>query len=74
MRNVGAILAAAGLSFADVVKATVHLADPGRDFAEYNAAYERFLEKPYPARTTVGSTLAPGMLVEIDVVAVRPDA
>lgn len=73
MRNLGAVLSAAGLSFADVVKATVHLADLHRDFAEYDAAYRVFLTEPYPARTTVGSTLAPGMLVEIDVVAVRSE-
>lgn len=40
-----------------------------RDFAEYNAAYERHFQRPYPVRTTVGSRLA-NILVEIDVVAV----
>jgi len=45
----------------------VHLADMN-DFAEFNRVYESFLEKPYPVRTTVGSTLN-GILVEIDVVA-----
>jgi 2-iminobutanoate/2-iminopropanoate deaminase len=67
MRNVAAVLAERGLTFADVVKATVHLASLD-DFAEFNRAYESFLEKPYPVRTTVGSTLM-NILVEIDVVA-----
>ena len=37
----------------------------------FNAAYERFLTAPYPARTTVGSFLG-DFLVEIDVVAALP--
>lgn len=71
MRNLAAVLAAAGLGLADVVRATVHLQDLHRDFAGFNATYERFVTAPYPVRTTVGSTLA-GILVEIDVVAHRP--
>jgi 2-iminobutanoate/2-iminopropanoate deaminase len=74
MRNLRSVLAAAGLSLGDVVKVTVHLADLHRDFAAYDAAYQQFVEPPYPARTTVGSTLGPGMLVEIDALAVRPEA
>ena len=68
MRNIGAVLEAAGLDFGDVVKATVHLADVGRDFAGFNAAYREFFTDGLPVRTTVGSTL-PRILVEIDVVA-----
>ncbi|HEY8454328.1 MAG TPA: Rid family detoxifying hydrolase [Actinopolymorphaceae bacterium] len=67
MRNIQAVLAERGLTFADVVKTTVHLANLD-DFDEFNRVYESFLEKPYPARTTVGSALK-GILVEIDVVA-----
>jgi 2-iminobutanoate/2-iminopropanoate deaminase len=72
MRNVAATLAARNLDFSHVVKATVHLADLHRDFAGFNATYEKFLTAPYPVRTTVGSALA-GILVEIDVVAVVPE-
>lgn len=68
MRNIGAVLQAAGLGFDDVVKATVHLADVARDFAGFNAAYAEFFTDGFPVRTTVGSTL-PRILVEIDVVA-----
>ncbi|WP_442544309.1 RidA family protein [Arthrobacter sp. KN11-1C] len=71
MKNLGAVLAAHGLDFSHVVKATVHLHHPGRDFAGFNAVYEKFVEIPYPARTTVGSFLG-DFLVEIDVVAVVP--
>ncbi|MFD2082225.1 2-iminobutanoate/2-iminopropanoate deaminase [Actinopolymorpha cephalotaxi] len=67
MRNVAAVLAERGLTFDDVVKATVHLADLA-DFADFNRVYESFLEAPYPVRTTVGSQLN-NILVEIDVVA-----
>lgn len=72
LRNLSALLAVRGLTFADVVKVTAHLADLHRDYAAYNAVYERTLPRPYPVRTTVGSTLD-HKLVEIDMVAVlRP--
>lgn len=68
LRNIGEVLKEAGLSYQDVVKTTVHLAHLDRDFAEFNGAYKEFFPENFPARTTVGSTLA-GILVEIDVVA-----
>lgn len=71
MRGLQAILAERGLTFADVVKSTVHLSTLD-DFAEFNRAYESFLTPPYPVRTTVGSTLM-NILVEIDVVAALRD-
>lgn len=71
LRNIGTVLAEAGLDFDDVVKTTVHLQHLDRDFADFNAAYSEFFTQPYPVRTTVGSTLA-GILVEIDVVAAVP--
>jgi reactive intermediate/imine deaminase len=72
IRNVEAVLAAQGLTLADVVKATVHLQHLHRDFAGFNATYESLMPKPYPVRTTVGSDLA-NILVEIDVVAALRD-
>lgn len=69
IRNVARILEAAGCTLGDVVKSTVHLADL-RDFARFDAVYARSFPEPRPARTTVGSQLL-GILVEIDVVAVR---
>ncbi|RSN59806.1 reactive intermediate/imine deaminase [Streptomyces sp. WAC 04229] len=71
LRNVGAVLAEEGLSLRDVVKVTTHLQHLKRDFAAYDAAYREFFDEPCPVRTTVGSDLM-GILVEIDVVAVRP--
>ena len=50
----------------------MHLQEPARDLAAYNEVYARRFTEPYPVRTTVGSTLA-GILVEVDVVAVRRD-
>lgn len=68
MKNLGAILAAHGLGFDDVVKATVHLQHLKRDFAAYNEVYKSYFSQPYPVRTTVGSDLM-DILVEIDFVA-----
>jgi 2-iminobutanoate/2-iminopropanoate deaminase len=67
LQNVQAVLEAAGATTADVVKATVHLADIG-DFQQFNSVYTEFFPDPKPARTTVQSVM-PGILVEIDVVA-----
>lgn len=71
--NLEAILAADGLGFADVVKVTTHLQELHRDFAGYDSVYRERMVEPYPVRTTVGSQLM-DILVEIDVVAVRPRA
>jgi 2-iminobutanoate/2-iminopropanoate deaminase len=68
LENIGAILEAAGASLADVVKSTVHLSDLN-NFKRYDVVYAELVPEPCPVRTTVGSVLAPGILVEIDVVA-----
>jgi 2-iminobutanoate/2-iminopropanoate deaminase len=73
LANVGAILAAAGCSWDDVVKTTVYLADMS-DFAAVNALYAGVVSDPPPARSTVQAAGLPkGALVEIDAVAIRPD-
>jgi 2-iminobutanoate/2-iminopropanoate deaminase len=72
MKGLAAILAERGLDFSDVVKSTVHMENPKRDFAAFNKTYQSFLTEPYPVRTTVGSELA-NILVEIDVVAALRD-
>lgn len=66
--NVEACLAAAGASLEDVVKVTAFLADLV-DLEVYNRVYAERFSAPYPARSTVGVALAPGLLVEIEVVA-----
>ena len=69
--NAQAILRAAGLELADVVKTTVFLADMG-DFAAMNAVYATFFSEPFPARSAVAvKTLPKGALVEIECIASR---
>ena len=65
--NIGAILEAAGASFADVVKVNAYLADMAL-FDGYDAVYRTYFPDPRPARATVGANLV-GFLVEIDAVA-----
>jgi 2-iminobutanoate/2-iminopropanoate deaminase len=68
--NLAAILAAAGMSFADVVRAGIFLADL-RDFAVVNECYGKRFSAAPPARATVQvAGLPKGVLVEIDLVAV----
>jgi 2-iminobutanoate/2-iminopropanoate deaminase len=69
LENVGEVLAAAGATFADVVRCGVYLADL-EDFPAMNAVYERHFPTPHPTRTTVGAPLVGGIAVEIDCVAV----
>ena len=69
LRNISAVLDAAGKSFADVVKTNVFLANM-KDFSAMNAVYERHFEAPFPARTTVAAAALPlAAAVEIEVVA-----
>ena len=71
MGNLVAVLAAAGLTMADVVKTTIFLVDMG-DFAAVNAVYGRFMPDPPPARSTVAVAALPkGGLVEIEAIARR---
>ena len=69
MQNLDAILAAAGASFADVVKTTCYLADLA-DFPAFNAIYaSRFRATP-PARSAVQVAKLPmGALVEVECIA-----
>ncbi len=68
LEHVGKILAQAGMTFADVVKCTCHLADI-EEFDQFNAVYREFFPGILPARTTVQSVLFDGIRVEIDAVA-----
>lgn len=69
LKNVQAILEAAGYTCADVVKATVLLADMA-DFAAMNAVYAEFFPTNCPARAAFAVKELPrGALVEIEVVA-----
>ena len=69
LRNLAAVLEAAGRTLDDVVRVGVYLTDMG-DFAAMNEVYARAFEPPYPARTTIGVAALPlGAAVEIDLVA-----
>ena len=72
LRNVAAVLEAAGASFDDVVMLRVYLTDTAH-FGEMNDAYGEFMTEPYSARTTVYVGLPAGLLVEIDALAVLGD-
>jgi 2-iminobutanoate/2-iminopropanoate deaminase len=71
MGNLAAVLAADGLTFADVVKTTIFIVDI-EEFGLVNAAYGRLVGERPPARTTVGVAALPiGARIEIEMVAVR---
>jgi 2-iminobutanoate/2-iminopropanoate deaminase len=69
LKNLGAVLAAAGASYAQVTKTTVYLADMG-EFAAMNAVYGTYFPAPAPARATVQAARLPrDARVEIDLIA-----
>ncbi len=71
MRNLTAVLAAAGTSLGQVVKTTVYLADMA-DFAAMNEVYAKHFGGHKPARSTVQAAGLPkGARVEIDVIALQ---
>lgn len=70
MQNIQAIVEEAGLTMGHIVKINAHITDHAL-FNDFNEVYKQFFDAPYPARTTVVSGLAPGMLVEIDAIARR---
>lgn len=71
MKNLEAVLAAAGLNFSDAVKATIYLVDLG-NFSKVNGIYGSFFEDVPPARATVQVGALPlGASVEIDMIAKR---
>jgi 2-iminobutanoate/2-iminopropanoate deaminase len=70
LANLGAVLAAAGSSYAQIVKTTIFLADM-QDFAAVNELYAGMFASAPPARATVQAAGLPkGALVEIDAVAI----
>jgi len=72
MKNLGAVLAAAGVGYADVVRTTIYLIDMG-DFALVNRIYGEHVGPVPPARATVAvSALPKGAVVEIDAIALLP--
>jgi len=71
LANLTAVLDAAGVGWADVVKTTIFLADIA-DFGAVNTVYGRYMPEPPPARSTIGvGGLPKGALVEIEAIARR---
>lgn len=71
MKNLSAVLEAAGSSLGKVVRMTIFLTDMG-DFAKVNEVYASYLQEPYPARACVEvSRLPKDVAVEIDAIAIR---
>ncbi len=71
LKNLGAVLKAAGLRFTDVVKTTIYLQSMS-DFPQVNGVYEQYFREGKPARATVAvAGLPKGAAVEIDCVAYR---
>jgi 2-iminobutanoate/2-iminopropanoate deaminase len=71
MKNIEAVLAAAGLNFKDVIKSTIFLTNMA-DFQTVNEVYGRFFPEQPPARSTVAVAGLPrGVNVEIEVLAAR---
>ena len=74
LRNLDAILAAAGASLATLVKTTIFYQNVG-DFAAINAVYARYMPEPPPARSAPANVNLPrGLLISIDAIAVLPAA
>src|SRR3989344_841116 len=70
MKNLQAILKAAGATFSDVVKTTIYITDMSF-YEKMNNVYGSYLSEPYPARETVCVKELPrGANVEISMIAV----
>jgi 2-iminobutanoate/2-iminopropanoate deaminase len=68
LKNIAAIIEAAGMSLQDVVKCTCFLKDMN-DFASFNAVYENYFGESLPARETVEvSRLPKDALVEVSAI------
>ncbi len=71
LKNVQAVLEAAGFAITDVVKTTVFITNMA-DFPLVNEEYKKVFKEPYPARSCVGVASLPlGVQVEIEVIAVK---
>jgi 2-iminobutanoate/2-iminopropanoate deaminase len=71
MKNIGAILEAAGMNYSNVVKSTCLLSDMN-NFAAMNEVYGQFYTTEMPARAAYGVVKLPlGALIEIETIAVR---
>ncbi len=73
LANIGAVLQAAGCTFADVVRVNVSLVEIER-FAEMDRIFREYFQPPYPTRNTIGvKELWGGAQVGFDVWAIAPE-
>jgi len=73
LRNLDAVLTAAGTSMANLVKTTIFYTNVD-DFASINAIYARFMPDPPPARSAPANAALPrNLLISIDAIAVLSD-
>lgn len=71
MHNIGALLEASGLTFANVVKTTCFLADLN-DFAAFNAVYAKYFPNEAPARSCFAvAGLPKGAKLEVEIICVK---
>ncbi len=71
MKNLNAVLDAAGVSFKDVVKATMYVTDMSL-YAQINEIYTSYMVEPFPAREAVEVKALPkGAKIEISMVAIK---
>ena len=71
MKNIGAVLKAAGLDFSHVVKTTCFLADLA-DFAAFNAVYGKYFPEAAPARSCFAvAGLPKGAKLEVETICVK---
>ncbi len=71
LENLGGVLRANGMTYADVVKTTVFLTDLA-NFAAMNEVYARYFSEPFPARSTIQvAGLPKGSQVEIEALAIK---
>jgi len=71
MKNIGAVLGDVGLTYDDIVKTTIFLADIG-DFGAVNEVYAEYVGEAKPARSTIQAGALPGGFdVEIECIAAR---
>mgnify|MGYP001455968050 CR=1 FL=1 len=71
MKNIGAILKAAGYDFQDVIKSTCLLSDMA-NFTDMNEVYGRYYTENPPARAAYGVVRLPlGAMVEIETIAAK---
>ncbi len=71
LKNIGAILEEAGLTYANVVKCTCLLADMN-DFKAMNEVYAKYFTENQPARAAFGVVQLPlGAMIEIEAIAIK---